>query len=303
MHDLRTLTGCGTALITPFTDDGAVDRAALAAHVAWQIEEGVDFLVPCGTTGETPTLSLEEKLAVVSTTVAAAGGRRPVVAGAGGNDTRGVIDLARRYAELGVDGLLSVTPYYNKPTQEGLYRHYRALAEAVSLPIILYNVPGRTGTNLLPATVARLAADCPSVVGIKEASGSIVQITDVALSTPPGFRLLSGDDGIILPLVAVGGCGVISVASNVAPRLMSDFVRACVEERLADARARLEPVQRLFRACFVETNPIPAKAALAMMGRIREVYRLPLSPLAAESRERLAALLEEAGVLPAAATA
>lgn len=298
MTSIARLQGCGTALVTPFRDDGALDVAALADHVEFQIEEGIDFLVPCGTTGETPTLTLEEQLRVVEIVLEKANGRVPVIAGAGGNDTRRVIETAGSLAALGVDGLLSVTPYYSKPTQEGLYRHYAALAEAVDRPIVLYNVPGRTGSNLLPETVARLAA-IPNVIGIKEASGSIVQITEVAVRLPPGFKLLSGDDGIVLPLIAVGGCGVISVVSNVAPREMGEFTRLCVAGRFAEARERQRQILELTRACFLETNPIPAKAALALMGRMRESYRLPLVPMAPENRRRLEEILIREGVLAA----
>lgn len=299
MAGLESLAGCGTALVTPFQADGSLDEAALAALVAYQLEGGVDFLVPCGTTGETPTLDRCERRRVVETVLRAADGRVPVIAGAGGNHTAGVIAAARDMAALGVDGLLSVTPYYNKPTQEGLYQHYRALAEAVELPIVLYNVPGRTGVNLLPDTVLRLAA-LPGIAGVKEASASVAQMTAIAVGMPAGFRLLSGDDGFVLPLIALGGCGVISVVSNVAPEVMSRFTRLCLEGRFADARALQGTIQALTEACFLETNPIPAKAALAMMGRIEEVYRLPMVPIGDHHRRRLRATLSQQGLLTAA---
>lgn len=292
------LTGCGTALVTPFTADGDLDLAALRELVALQIDEGVDFLVPCGTTGETPTLSRGEQTQVIETVLAAAGGRVPIVAGAGGNNTAAVIDTARAWQALGVDALLSVTPYYNKPTQEGLYQHYTTLAEAVELPIVLYNVPGRTGCNMLPATAHRLATH-PNIVAIKEASGNMMQITEMVEGAPEGFTVLSGDDGIVLPLIAVGGRGVISVVSNVAPGLMSDFTRHCLAGHLDAARALQGRLLALTHGCFLETNPIPVKAALAMLGRIQEIYRLPMVPISAGNRQRLAALLAEAGLTAA----
>ncbi len=302
MSERARFEGCGTALVTPFAADGGVDERALARLVDFQIDAGVDFLVPCGTTGESVTLTRQERLRVVGIVRERAAGRVPILAGAGGNDTRRVIDLARRMEQLGVDGLLSVTPYYNKPTQEGLYRHYEALSEAVALPIVLYNVPGRTACNLLPATVLRLA-ELDRVVGIKEASGNIVQISELASGMPAGFQLLSGDDGNVLPLIALGGCGVISVVSNVAPALMSRFVRACLDEDYPRARESLANVMLLTRAMFLETNPAPAKAALALLGRIGESCRLPLAPMGEENRRELRRLLEVTGVLKPAGQA
>jgi 4-hydroxy-tetrahydrodipicolinate synthase len=298
MARFRTFTGCGTALVTPFRPGGALDEAALGELVDFQIAGGIDFLVPCGTTGESVTLTLEEHLKVVEIVVGRAAGRVPVVAGAGGYDTRHVVELARALAGRGVDGLLSVTPYYNKPTQEGLYRHYEALAGAVELPIVLYNVPGRTAVNLLPATVARLAA-LDNVVGVKEASGSLAQMTELAAILPAGFALLAGDDGAVLPLVALGGHGVVSVVSNLVPGRMARFTRLCLDGRLAAARAELPGLLELTRGCFLETNPIPVKAGLSMMGRIAEVYRLPLVPMAADNRRQLAEILRREGVVAA----
>ena len=302
MAGFENLQGCGTALVTPFQSGGRLDESALAELVEFQIEKGIDFLVPCGTTGETPTLELAEQLRVVEIVKERARGRLPIVAGAGGNDTSKVIVVARELAQLGVDALLSVTPYYNKPTQEGLYRHYAALADAVAPPIVLYNVPGRTGSNLLPPTVLRLA-ELEGVIGVKEASGSIAQMTEIATHMPDGFKLLSGDDGFVLPLIAIGGCGVISVVSNVAPRQMGEFTRLCVEGRFDLARQRQRRIHELTKACFLETNPIPAKAALAMMGRLREVYRLPLVPMGRENRRRLEEVLSREGLLETSAVA
>ena len=298
MAAIDNLAGCGTALVTPFRSDGGLDEGALAALVDFQLEDGIDFLVPCGTTGETPTLEMAEQLRVVEIVRQRAAGRVPVIAGAGGNNTSKVIAAAREMAAAWVDAVLSVTPYYNKPTQEGLYRHYATLAEAVDVPIVLYNVPGRTGCNLLPATVLRLA-ELEGVIGIKEASASIAQMTEIASRMPEGFKLLSGDDGFVLPLAAIGGCGVISVVSNFAPRAMGEFNRLCLEGRFAEARERQGHLHELTRAAFLETNPIPAKAALAMMGRIEEVYRLPLVPMTGDSRRRLEEILEREGLLAA----
>lgn len=300
MRTLDTLRGCGTALITPFQADGKIDLEALRDFVEFQLEGGVDFLVPCGTTGETPTLSRAEQVQVVELVRETAHGRVPVVAGAGGNNTASVIETARAMQGAGADALLSVAPYYNKPPQEGLYRHFATLAEAVERPIVLYNVPGRTSSNLLPATVLRLAR-LERILGIKEASANVAQMTEIAVGMPEGFCLLSGDDGFVLPLVAIGGCGVISVVSNIAPREMSTFTRLCLEGRFAEARAMQRLLQELTRGCFLETNPIPVKAALAMMGRAREHYRLPLVPMGAERRGELEGILLREGLLAAAA--
>ena len=302
MNRSEKIRGCGTALVTPFQADGQLDEVALAELVDFQIEEGVDFLVPCGTTGETPSLTQAEQTRVVEIVLERARGRAPIVAGAGGNNTAKVISTARAMKALGVDAVLSVAPYYNKPTQDGLFQHFEALAEAVDIPIVLYNVPGRTGSNLLPATVLRLA-ELEPVIGIKEASANIAQMTEIATRMPADFKLLSGDDGFVLPLIAIGGCGVISVVSNIAPREMSEFTRLCLEGRFTAARDRQHRIHELTKACFLETNPIPAKAALAMMGRIREVYRLPMVPMAADHRQQLQVVLEHEGLLAASRVA
>lgn len=290
MRHAEKIRGCGTALVTPFQSNGQLDTGALGELVDFQIEEGIDFLVPCGTTGETPNLTRAEQVRVVETVRERARGRVPVVAGAGGNSTASVIETARIMKESGADALLSVAPYYNKPPQEGLYRHFATIAEAVEMPIVLYNVPGRTSSNLLPATVLRLAR-LDWIVGVKEASASIPQMTEIAVGMPPGFKLLSGDDGFVLPLIAIGGCGVISVVSNIAPREMSEFTRLCLEGRFEAARERQRRIHELTRACFLDTNPIPVKAALARMGRIEETYRLPLVPLGSDRRRELEEIL------------
>jgi 4-hydroxy-tetrahydrodipicolinate synthase len=286
----QPFTGCGTALVTPFTSTGALDEATLRRLLKRQVHEGIHFLVPCGTTGESPTLSAHERRRVVEITLEEAGGRVPVLAGAGGYDTREVIETAREMASIGAQGVLSVTPYYNKPTPEGLYRHYSAIAEAASLPLIVYNVPGRTGCNVDPATLARLAT-IPHVVGVKEASGNVTQICEICHDVPPGFLVLSGDDMLTLPAMAVGAHGVISVASNEVPGLMARMVEAYERGDVAAARDIHQRLLPLMLANFAESNPIPVKAALAMMGLAEESYRLPLVPPRAETRTRLARVL------------
>jgi 4-hydroxy-tetrahydrodipicolinate synthase len=290
------IRGCGTALVTPFDRAGKVDEAALRRLVQFQIREGIDFLVPCGTTGEAPTLEHGEYLGVIRLVVEEAAGKVPVVAGVGGNNTKRVIELAQQVQLLGVQAILSVAPYYNKPTQEGLYQHFRALAESTNLPVILYNVPSRTSSNVEPATVARLAA-LPNIQGIKEASGSIVQQMEVLRAVPAGFRVFSGDDAFTFPLMALGGAGVISVASNQVPGLMTKLTHLLLEGNYAEARALHFRLLPLMQANFIETNPIPVKAGLAMMGLIEEVYRLPLVPMKPEHRARLEKVLSELGVL------
>jgi 4-hydroxy-tetrahydrodipicolinate synthase len=284
------LKGCGTALVTPFKEELSIDEESLRLLVEFQVCEGVNFLVPCGTTGESATLSDQEQLRVAEIVLQAVAGRVPVIAGAGGNNTAHVIELAREYERLGVQGLLSVAPYYNKPTQEGLYQHFRAIAEATSLPIIVYNVPPRTSVNILPDTIARLA-QIPNIIGVKEASGDISQIAEVIMRTPPEFKVFSGDDAITLPVIALGGVGVISVASNEAPRQMTALVQACLEDNWQQARSLNRRLFPLMRANFIETSPGPVKAALAIMGKIKEVYRLPMVPVRPETKERLRSVL------------
>jgi len=292
---MTTLRGCGTALVTPFQPDGTVDVEALRKLVHWQIEEGIDFLVPCGSTGEAATLSPAERELVVGTVVQAAAGRVPVMAGATHNDTRQAVEEARRMSGLGVTWLLSATPYYNKPTPEGLYRHFVAIADAASVPVCLYNVPGRTAVNMKPETVLRLAAHT-NIVGIKESSGDLAQVQHLLLGRPEGFSVLSGEDWMTLAVIAAGGDGLVSVASNEIPGLMSRLVLRSLRGQVADAREILFQVLPLLEANFIETNPAPVKAALAAMGRITNQLRLPLVPLSEVRRPPLLAALREAGV-------
>jgi len=288
--------GCATALVTPFKTNGAVDEETLAALVNWQIEEGVHFLVPCGTTGECPTLGHDEYLRVVEIVVQTANGRIPIMAGAGGNDTSKVIALAAELKTLGVDGLLSVSPYYNKPSQEGIYRHFRAIAESIDLPVIVYNVPGRTGSNVTADTLLRLS-EIPNIAGVKEASGDIAQVGEICARAPENFAVLSGDDMLTLPIIALGGRGVISVAANEAPKMMARFVTACLENLRDEAREWNRKLYPLMKVNFVEANPVPVKAALAMMGKISEVYRLPLTPISEIARKQLSEALGALGLI------
>ncbi len=292
------LRGCGTALVTPFRSDGTIDDASLRRFIQFQIREGIHFLVPCGTTGETPTLDHDEYLRVIRVTVEEANGRLPVIAGVGGNNTRKLEELASEVAGLGVDGLLSVAPYYNKPTQEGLFQHFKAIAGATTLPVVLYNVPGRTSSNIEPATVARLA-QVANIIGIKEASGNITQQMEVLHTVPADFRVLSGDDAFTFPLMTLGGCGVISVASNEVPGPMSRMTQLLMDGRYEEARKLHYSLLPLMHVNFIETSPIPVKAALAMMGMIEEVYRLPMVPLKPENRARLENVLTAQGLLRA----
>lgn len=284
-------TGTGTALVTPFQQDGSLDEPRLRALVKRQIDAGVDFLVPCGTTGESPTLSAAEHLRVVEITVETAKGKVPVLAGAGGYNTAEVISRANELAALGVSGILSVTPYYNKPTQEGLYQHYRALAAAVELPIIVYSVQGRTGVNVEPATVQRLA-HISNIVGIKEASGNVGQMAAILNTVRENFLVLSGDDALTLPVIALGGHGVISVVSNEIPAEMSQMVRLALVGDFHAARQLHRRYHSLMEINFVESNPIPVKAAMAEMGLLEAVWRLPLVAPKLESLARIRAVLE-----------
>ena len=290
---MRTrFTGCGTALVTPFTAGGSLDEARVRALGRRQIEAGVHFLVPAGTTGESPTLSLAERARIVEILADEASGRVPILAGAGGYDTREVIHAAADMKDAGADGILSVTPYYNKPTQEGLFQHYRAIAESTPLPIIVYNVPGRTGCNIEPPTVVRLAS-LPNVVGIKEASGNMTQMCEVCRLVPPDFLVLSGDDAVTLPLMAVGGRGIISVVSNQVPGDMSRMVEAAEKGDFAAARAIHARIMPLMQINFIESSPGPVKAAMAAMGLLEEVYRLPMTSPRQESKDKILAVLND----------
>ncbi len=289
-------TGCGTALVTPFRRDLSLDEEALRKLVRRQIEAGIDFLVPCGTTGESPTLSRSEHLRVVEITLEEAKGKVPVVGGAGGYNTHEVCELAREIERLGADGILSVTPYYNKPTQEGLYQHYKTIAAAVRIPIILYSVQGRTGINLEPATVVRLA-QIENIAAIKEASGSLSQIATILNLIPPGFTVFSGDDSVTIPVIALGGHGVISTAANEIPAEMGQLARACLRGDYEVARQIQKRYLPLMNVNFVESNPIPVKAAMALMGLLEPVYRLPMTPPSAANLERIEKVLETTGLL------
>ena len=298
---MRTpFTGLGTALVTPFKKDGSVDETAVRRLVRRQIDAGVHFVSPCGTTGEAPTLSHSEKIRVVQLVVDEVAGRVPVLAGAGGYDTREVIELAREYERVGVDGILSVTPYYNKPTQEGLFQHYKAIAESTRLPIVLYNVPGRTGVNLEAATVLRLSA-IRTIVGIKEASGSLVQMSEIVASADPEFFVLSGDDPIAVAVMAVGGRGLISVASNAVPAEMTQIIELAEKGDFAGARKLHLWLLPFLQVNFVESNPIPVKAAMAAMGLLEEKYRLPLVPPGNAARDRIMKVLQDLKLLGSAA--
>jgi 4-hydroxy-tetrahydrodipicolinate synthase len=295
-------TGCGTALVTPFKPDLSLDTAATRRLIQRQIHEGIDFLVPCGTTGESPTLTREEHLQVVLISVEEsrkAGRKVPVLAGCGGYNTAEVIELAKELQLLGVDGLLSVTPYYNKVTQDGLYRHYKAIADAVPLPIVVYNVPGRTGVNVETATLKRLS-EIDNICGVKEASGNISQMAAICHNLPDTFDILSGDDAIMLPLCALGGRGVISVASNEIPGEMTKLTKLAVEGDFTGARAMQRQWLPLMEVNFAESNPIPVKAAMAMMGLCEPVYRLPMCPPLPQTQSRIEAVLKQVGLLAGA---
>jgi 4-hydroxy-tetrahydrodipicolinate synthase len=291
------LRGCGTALVTPFTDDGSVDVPALRALVDWQVEEGVHFLVPCGSTGEAATLSPAEHRRVVEIVVEQARGRVPICAGAGSNDTRRAIALSKEMAAAGATHLLHVTPMYNKPPQRGIVAHFRAIAEAVDLPIVAYNVPGRTGSNMEARTTLELAA-IPGIVAVKEASGSLSQIGEVLSGRPANFAVLSGDDAITIEVMTAGGEGVISVVSNATPRAMAELTNRMAAGDVAGARDLQVRLSRWMAAAFVESNPIPVKYALSLMNRIRNVLRLPLVPLSESHEGTVRAALVAAGAIP-----
>jgi 4-hydroxy-tetrahydrodipicolinate synthase len=282
----RSFTGCGTALVTPFLSDGSLDEAGVRRLARRQVDLGIHFLVPCGTTGESPTLTEDERVRIVELVVAEAAGRVPVLAGAGGYNTREVIHVAKRMRAAGAAGTLSVTPYYNKPTPEGLFQHYSAIAGEVGLPIIVYNVPGRTGCNVEPATLVRLSG-IKGVVGVKEASGNVSQMCEVCRTVPDDFIVLSGDDALTLPLMAVGGHGIISVASNEVPAEMSQMVEVAEQNDFASARKLHHDLLPLMTVNFIESNPIPVKSAMAAMGLLEEHYRLPMVPPREASRQKI----------------
>lgn len=291
----RPFTGVGTALITPFTQSGALDEAAISRLARRQVDAGVHVLVPCGTTGETPTLTEDDRRRVIELVVAQARGRALVLAGAGGYDTREVIHMASVAKAAGADGLLSVTPYYNKPTQEGLVQHYQAIANSTDLPIIVYNVPGRTGVNIEPATLVRLAK-IPNIVGVKEASGNITQMAEICRLVPEDFLVLSGDDAITVPLMAIGGHGVISVASNEVPAEMVQMVEAFERGAMEEVRIWHRRLMPIMQVNFVEANPIPVKFALSAMGHCEPVYRLPMVPPSAAAQRKILDVMRDLGL-------
>ena len=279
-------TGCGTALVTPFTTEGKLDEASVTRLARRQIDRGIHFLVPCGTTGESPSLSHAEKLRVIELVVKEANGQVPVLAGAGSYDTQTAVTLVADMAQTGVDGVLSVTPFYNKPTQEGLYRHFETIADSTDLPIVLYNVPSRTGCNIQPETLQRLAL-ITNIVGIKEASGNLLQMCEICRSIPDDFSVLAGDDAFTLPLIALGGHGVISVVANETPAEMASLVDLATAAKFAEARKVHERLLPLMQVNFIESNPIPVKAAMAALGLLEEIYRLPMVSPTNESRTQI----------------
>ena len=292
----KRFQGTGTALVTPFRRDGSIDEAALRRLVDFQITEGIDMLLPCGTTGEGATLDTDETNRVTQIVIEQARGRVPVFMGAGSNSTAKAVHATKAAKKLGADGVLSVGPYYNKPTQQGFYEHFKAIAEAEDIPVIVYNVPGRTGSNIEAKTMLRLAA-IPNIVAVKEASGNLGQIMDIIKDRPAEFLVLSGDDAIALAVVAMGGDGVVSVVSNEAPGMMREIVDAALAGDLVRAREVHYRLLPLMNANFVESNPIPVKAALAMMGLIEENYRLPMVPISSANREKLQKIVEQTGLL------
>ena len=291
------LRGCGTAIVTPFKADGSIDEKALRSFVAWQVESKIDFLVPCGTTGETPTLTRDEWLRVIEITIEVVAGRVPIVAGATSNCTAEAVERAKTVAAIpGVDAILTASPYYNKPTQEGQYQHFKAIAEAVEKPLVLYNVPGRTAANIEPSTLARLAK-IPNIRAVKEASGNLSQIADVCNAVPDDFLVFSGDDAVTLPVISLGGVGIISVASNEIPKEMAEMTRAALTGDWTTARKIHRKFLPLMQANFLESNPMPVKSVLAMMGRMEENYRLPMLPVKPETKVKLEKIAKEVGLL------
>jgi 4-hydroxy-tetrahydrodipicolinate synthase len=296
----KPFQGTGTALITPFESDGSVDEKALRRLVDFQIDGGVDMLLPCGTTGEGATLDENETDRVLQVVIEQSRGRVPIILGAGSNSTAKAVQMAKRAGKVGASGVLSVGPYYNKPTQQGYYEHFKAIAEADDIPIVVYNVPGRTGGNIEAGTILRLA-DFSNIVAVKEASGNLGQIMDIIRDAPKDFRVLSGDDALTLAVIALGGDGVVSVVSNEAPGMMSALVNASLAGNLAEAKAIHYRLLPLMNANFIESNPIPVKAALSIMGLIEENYRLPMVRIGAANRQKLAKVVEEVGLLQTAA--
>jgi len=295
---LDWMRGCATALVTPFTSDGAIDEERMRALVDRQINGGVKLLVPCGTTGESATMSEDEDARVIALTIEVARGRAKVIAGAGSNSTAAAIDYSKRSQDAGADAALQVAPWYNKPTQEGLYAHFRAIAEAVpDLPIMLYNVPGRTSSNIAARTTLRLARDCENIVAVKEASGNLSQIMEILRERPAGFSVLSGDDAVTLPLIALGGDGIVSVASNEIPDLMSRMTNLALDGNWKEARELHYRLLPLMEVNFIESSPGPVKAAMAIMGLLEENFRLPLVPITEKSRTRVSEVLADLGVL------
>jgi len=291
------LRGCGTALVTPFRRDGSLDEMALRQLVRWQVDSGIDFLLPCGTTGETPTLTHDEWLRVIDVTIETVQGRVPIMAGATSNDTREAVAKAKEASHReGVNVILSATPYYNKPTQEGVYQHFKTIADASEKPIVLYNIAGRTGTNIETSTLRRLA-EVPNIIGVKEASGNVSQIAEVCATLPEEFLVFSGDDAITLAVIGLGGVGVISVVSNEIPAEMTRMTQAALANKWDVARPIFRKYLPLMQANFIESNPIPAKAVLSMMGRIEEVYRLPMVPMRPENRAKLEKVVTDVGLL------
>jgi 4-hydroxy-tetrahydrodipicolinate synthase len=295
---MSMFTGCGTALVTPFRQDLSLDEDTLRRLLRRQIESGIDFLVPCGTTGESPTLTRAEHVRIVAITVEEAKGKVPVLAGAGGYNTAEVIALGNELRQVGVDGLLSVNPYYNRPTQEGLYQHFKAIASSVSLPIVLYNIPGRTGVNIETHTLRRLA-DIDNIVGVKEASGNISQMAAVAHAMPEEFDILCGDDAITIPLIALGGRGIVSVVANEIPAEMTELTYLAMAGNFAGARALQRAWMPLMEINFIESNPIPVKTAMSIMGLLEAVWRLPMTPPAEETRARVEKVLSTVGLVAA----
>jgi 4-hydroxy-tetrahydrodipicolinate synthase len=292
------LRGCATALVTPFTKDGAIDEEALKRLVEFQIAGGVQLLVPCGTTGESATMTEAEDQQVIKLVIDTAKGRARVIAGTGSNATAAAIEYSQRARALGADAVLVVAPFYNKPTQDGLYAHFRAVAESVSdLPVVIYNVPGRTSSNISAQTTLRLARDVGNIVAVKEASGSLSQIMEILRERPAGFRVLSGDDSFTFPMIALGAEGLISVAANEAPALMSQMINLALAGNWDQARALHYQLLPLMEVNFIESSPGPVKAALAMMGLIEESYRLPLVPITEQSKTKVRAVITELGLL------